>query len=202
MPIIYTIGYVTHNYESFFKVLKKYNINAIADVRTRPYSRFKPEFNSPLLKKEASLHNIHYVNLGEQLGAAPEDESCYIDGQIDFTLLRNKEYFKEGLERLKVGSQKIKIVLMCAEKNPGLCHRGILISRSLKELGFEIRHIAHDDLEGEKLITHQDLEGRLVRQYQLNTTLFDSPEEQLYYAYHKVEKKIAHRNERKEKLKK
>jgi len=48
---IYSIGYATHTIESFINTLKKFNITAIADVRSQPYSKFKPEFNRENLKQ-------------------------------------------------------------------------------------------------------------------------------------------------------
>ena len=48
---IQTIGYASHTIESFVATLEKFNITAIADVRSQPYSKFKPEFNRDNLKK-------------------------------------------------------------------------------------------------------------------------------------------------------
>ena len=49
--IIHTIGYAAHTIESFIAALEKFNITAIADVRSQPYSKFKPEFNRENLIK-------------------------------------------------------------------------------------------------------------------------------------------------------
>ena len=43
--IIYTIGYSAHEIENFVALLKQYRINAVADVRSVPYSRRQPHFN-------------------------------------------------------------------------------------------------------------------------------------------------------------
>ena len=49
--IIHTIGYAAHTVESFIAALEKFNIKAIADVLSQPYSKFKPEFNKESFKK-------------------------------------------------------------------------------------------------------------------------------------------------------
>jgi len=41
---IYTIGYGKRSIEQFIETLKKYQIAFLIDVRSRPYSQFKPEF--------------------------------------------------------------------------------------------------------------------------------------------------------------
>lgn len=36
---VYTLGYSNHSLAAFIALLKRHGINAIADVRSRPYSR-------------------------------------------------------------------------------------------------------------------------------------------------------------------
>jgi uncharacterized protein (DUF488 family) len=45
---------------------------------------------------------------------------------------------------VKTGAERMRIALMCAERDPLQCHRTILVSRYLVEQGVEVRHILAD----------------------------------------------------------
>lgn len=128
---LFTIGYSPHTYDSFLNILRKYQISALVDVRSSPYSQFKPEFNRETLKDLLKKHKIAYVFLGDYCGARVEDPTCYVNGKVDYNLVAKSQKFKEGLERIKKGMDIFRIALMCAEKDPITCHRTILISRNL-----------------------------------------------------------------------
>jgi len=51
MSIIYTIGTSIHTIDDFLMILEKYNINAVADVRSIPYSKHTPQYNRETKKK-------------------------------------------------------------------------------------------------------------------------------------------------------
>jgi uncharacterized protein (DUF488 family) len=48
---VYTIGHSTHSIETFVDLLKSHEVSAVADVRSRPYSRMNPQFNREALKE-------------------------------------------------------------------------------------------------------------------------------------------------------
>lgn len=186
---IYTIGYSSFSIERFIDVLKKYKITALVDVRSHPYSRFKPEFNLDNLKKELLKHNIAYVFLGEECGARVNDPTCYIDGKVNYDLVARTKKFKKGLTRIKKGMKKYTIVLMCAEKDPVVCHRTILISRHLQLLGILIKHILSDGTVEDHTVT----EKRLLKLFKLDSpNLFFSKEQLLNNAYSLQGEKIAY----------
>ncbi|MBU0464488.1 MAG: DUF488 domain-containing protein, partial [Proteobacteria bacterium] len=81
---IYTIGYSTFSIEDFIETIKSYGITAVADVRSSPYSKFKPEFNKKNFQKKLSEHNIVYVFLGPELGARVDMPECYVNNKVDF----------------------------------------------------------------------------------------------------------------------
>jgi uncharacterized protein (DUF488 family) len=74
---IYTIGYSTHSIESFISLLKANQIHVIADVRSQPYSRYKPEFSQKELKNSLQVEGLQYVFLGKELGARKEEPECF-----------------------------------------------------------------------------------------------------------------------------
>lgn len=67
------------------------------------------------------------------------------------------------------GSEKYRIAIMCAEKEPLDCHRTILICHQLKHLGLGIKHILSDGT----LEDHQNAELRLLKLTKCERNLFD-----------------------------
>jgi uncharacterized protein (DUF488 family) len=173
----FTIGHSNHAIETFIELLHQHQVTALADVRSSPYSRRFPQFNQSALKAELKTANIAYVPLGDNLGARPRDRNCYVDGMARYDLIAETEAFKVGLNRLIQGAEKYQISLMCAEQDPIVCHRAILICPHLKKAGLEIHHIhKNGDLE-----TNEDLENRVLKQNNLSKVLADlqSPVKQL-----------------------
>jgi uncharacterized protein (DUF488 family) len=187
--IIHTIGYAAHTVESFITALEKFNITAIADVRSQPYSKFKPEFNKENLKKVLIDKRIEYVFLGDNIGARIKAPECYRNGQVDYELISKHHLFQAGIDRLLKGMEKFSIALMCAEKDPINCHRTILICKHLKRYQIQIYHILDDDT----LENHSETEFRLMKLFHLDQPdLFMKDSERLAEAYSRQEEKIAY----------
>jgi uncharacterized protein (DUF488 family) len=144
MTTIFTVGHSNHSIEKFVGLLTTNGITAIADVRSRPYSRRNPQFNTERLAQELARHGIAYVFLGKELGARSDDPSCYEDGKVQYRRLAATATFKAGIERVLLGAGKYRLALMCAEKEPLDCHRTLLVSRALDQLGASIAHILAD----------------------------------------------------------
>jgi uncharacterized protein (DUF488 family) len=197
---IYTIGHSDHTVERFVTLLKQHLITAVADVRSAPYSRIHPQFNKDDLASSLEKEGIKYVFLGKELGARPDDPSCYENGQVDFGLVAKRKEFKSGLERVLKGGDKYRIALMCAEKEPLDCHRTILVCHNLMKLtGIIIKHV----LANGTLENHLDTEARLIKLTNSEHNLFDqdiSDYERLEQAYKKRSHEIAYKMENKEVL--
>ncbi len=139
---IYTIGYGSRSLDEFIAVLQRYEIRYLADVRSAPYSRFKPEFSKDAL--EAALHTagIRYVYMGDTLGGQPKDPECYTDGKVDYEKVKGKEFYRRGIERIRTAfAQQHRVALMCSEGKPEQCHRSKLIAPSLLAAGIAVEHI-------------------------------------------------------------
>jgi len=187
--IIYTIGYSSFEIDSFIETLKKHKINAVVDVRSSPYSQYKSEFNREHLKESLKKNHISYVFLGEECGARVSDNSCYINGKVDYSLVAKTNLFKTGIQRLLNGAEKYSLALMCAEKDPITCHRTILVCRNILGEGVSIRHI----LENGDIEFHKDSEQRLLKIFKLNhPDLFRSEQQRLDDAYTRQGEKIAY----------
>ena len=48
---VFTIGHSTHSAEAFVALLRQHGIEAVADVRSSPFSRFNPQFNREPLEQ-------------------------------------------------------------------------------------------------------------------------------------------------------
>jgi uncharacterized protein (DUF488 family) len=186
---IFSIGHSNHLIEKFISLLKDFEINMIVDVRSAPFSRMFPQFNQPALKKSLSEAAIGYLFLGDHLGGRSTDPSDYLDGHVVYELLASKKAFKVGLERLKEGSAKYRIALMCSEKEPLDCHRTLLVSEALASSGSQVSHIhANGSVE-----THGDALMRLLALHDLlSPDLFSDDTKRLQDALKLQEKKIAY----------
>ena len=139
---IYTIGYGSRTLEDFVSVLKTHEIGYLIDVRSAPYSRFKPEFSKNALEAHLREHDIRYIYLGDKLGGQPDDPTCYADGKVIYDEVRQRSFFQEGLARVKAAfGRRLRVVLMCSEGKPEQCHRSKLIGQALVEQGIPVTHI-------------------------------------------------------------
>ena len=167
--IVFTIGHSTHPSDRFLELLRQHGVTAVGDVRSTPYSRFNPHFNSGRMKQWLPEAGIAYVFLGKELGARSEDASCYENGKVQYDRLAGTELFRRGLERVREGTKGYTLALMCAEKEPLECHRTILVARHVAGMGFDVQHIHADGT----LESHDAAMTRLVR-------LLDLPDRDMF----------------------
>jgi uncharacterized protein (DUF488 family) len=192
MDSILTIGHSTHEFDLFSELLSAYEVTTIADVRSKPYSRLCSQFNREALKAQLQKKQISYVFLGKELGARPEDPNCYIKGRVRYRKLAETELFKEGLQRVVAGSKSARIALLCAEREPLLCHRGLLIARELETLGVPVSHILADG----RIEPHAQTVVRLLDLWKMyGDDLFRTREETVEDAYARQEQRVAYLDE-------
>ncbi|MDD7234905.1 MAG: DUF488 domain-containing protein [Bacteroidales bacterium] len=139
---IYSIGHGNKHFESFVNELKSFDIQYLIDIRSKPYSKWNPDFSQNPLQMNLKKANIVYVYMGDVLGGLPSDRSCYTDNHVDYDKLSQKQFFKDGLNRIvTANSKKIRVAIMCSEADPAMCHRSKLIGQELFKLGIHINHI-------------------------------------------------------------
>lgn len=156
---LYTIGYGARSIEALIAVLQQYQIQYLVDVRSAPYSRYKPEFSKEALERSLAAAHIRYVYLGDKLGGRPADSDCYIDGKVDYDRVKIKPFFQEGITRLENAfRQQHSLALMCSEGKPEECHRSKLISPVLIERGVVVRHIDETD----QLVSQEEVVNALT----------------------------------------
>lgn len=189
---VFTIGHSTHSVEAFLALLRQHGVEAVADVRSSPFSRFNPQFNRENLQRYLEENGIRYVFLGKELGARTEDRSCYENGRVQYARLARTPLFQVGLDRVRQGSGKYRVALMCAEKEPLECHRTLLVSHALDQQGQAVVHIHADG----NLETHEAAMERLTDVVGIpGEDLFRSREELLAEALARQEERIAYADE-------
>ncbi len=156
-PSIWTIGHSTMPIERFIHLLQSERIALVIDVRTAPYSRFAPQFNTLDLENSLHRHGIAYRFEGERLGGRPSDPACYRSGivpdhaqreeflrLVDYEAVKQKDWFRAGLNEVVAASGACRVALMCSEENPLECHRHRLIASALQERDIDVLHIRKD----------------------------------------------------------
>ena len=157
-PIL-TIGYGNErSSEQFVECLRAHAIRFLVDVRSKPFSKFRPEFSKDGLEAILRRAGLDYVFMGDCLGGLPEDPACFTDGKVDYVKVREREWFGRGLDRLE-GAWRAgrRFALMCAELEPERCHRSKLIGEALALRGIPVEHI---DASG-GLVAHRAVMDRL-----------------------------------------
>jgi len=155
------MGYGGDTLEGLVARLHAAQVTHVADVRSKPYSRFRPEFNGPELQNALKLANIGYVFLGRQLGGRPDDPDCYTtDDRVDYAMVRQKSFFREGLDRVQHGvSRGYRLCLLCSEGRPESCHRTKLIAEALlDEAAMQVIHVEPDGSQS----SHAEVLARLT----------------------------------------
>jgi uncharacterized protein (DUF488 family) len=160
LPPLCTIGYGARTLDQFLAALKANQIEYVIDVRTSPYSKFKPEFSKELLQYHLDRAGIRYLFMGDTLGGQPKDTACHTDGKVDYDKVRAQPFFQTGIERLKKACERqCRVALMCSEGRPEQCHRSKLIGEALAAAGIPIRHIDEDGL----VLTQRQVIDRLTK---------------------------------------
>jgi len=142
---IFTIGHSNHSRESFIALLKQHHIELIIDVRARPASRFARWANKKVFSASLPDDGLDYVYLGNLVGGFPRSElpdrppTC-----SDFDEKQGSPEFREGIKKIEKLACARRAALMCAEEDPGRCHRSLLIAPALVERGWKVMHIRRD----------------------------------------------------------
>jgi uncharacterized protein (DUF488 family) len=153
--LIYTIGHSNYPINVFLKLLTDNQIQNVIDIRSFPNSRWSPQFNRKNLSEVLIGSGILYEYLGDLLGGYPPDPTCYKSPlpsnkrlkdypEVDYAQVARRSWYQQGIQKLvALGADKISVIL-CAEEDPLKCHRHLLITPSLTELGINVVHMRGD----------------------------------------------------------
>ena len=132
MPEIWTVGYGGLGKDLFLASLRRAGIEAVADVRSAPFSRAFPWVCKEQLKQLLKDSGIAYVWLPE-LGGKVEVSS--------YEEVWESEAFLKGIGRLEAGAGKMRVAMLCAEMDPMECHRGLMVGEFLFRRGWRVVHL-------------------------------------------------------------
>ena len=167
---LYTIGHSNHPIEQFLDLLRGSGIELVADVRSRPYSRFVPHFGKERLERILAEEGIGHLFLGLELGGKPTSSNPARFAPDYQARIRDPGLGK-GIERLLEGAAARRTALLCRERDPLDCHRLHLVCRYVRGMIGPIRHILPDGSIEEQPTTERRL---LERLHGRQPTLFDA----------------------------
>ena len=97
---LFSIGHSNIAAAQFTAMLRAAGVDAIADVRSLPVSRFCPWFSQKNLVPLLAGENVGYLFFGETLGGRPRDPALYCDGIADYEAMAKAPSFKAGIDRV------------------------------------------------------------------------------------------------------
>jgi uncharacterized protein (DUF488 family) len=158
-PRLFSIGHSNHDLADLIGLLRGAGIAAVADVRSRPFSRRLPQFNRPDLERALRAQRMSYLFLGDRLGGRPADPGLYdAGGRVDYEKVRATDAFRAGLDSLLRAAGRCAVAMLCSEADPLDCHRGLMITPALLELGVAPLHLRRDGTAE----TTAEMEARLL----------------------------------------
>ena len=127
---IFTIGTDHRTHYDFARLLLKYGVEVLFDVRRTPESR-EEHFRRDGLQALAAGQGMDYVYLGNELGG-PRAE----DGQR----WTDNDEFRRGVDIIRGKAARRVCCILCAERTPEDCHR-LVIGQHLAKQGIDVVHI-------------------------------------------------------------
>lgn len=126
---IWTIGTSKRSIEEFLRLLEAYQIEAIADVRRFPKSKFK-HFKQENLEASLNRSGMEYHHVTELGGYRKGGYKKYME----------TEDFEKGLLFVENLASSKRVAIMCAELLFFKCHRRF-IADALKLRGHTVIHV-------------------------------------------------------------
>ena len=128
-PTLYSIGHSNVATERLLALLRQHGIATVCDVRSKPYSRYNPQFNREAVAESLVRAGLAYHYFGDTLGGLADQPA---------------PAFERGIAQLIALGAQAATAFMCAEASYHGCHRQRLITPALIERGVEVWHIMAD----------------------------------------------------------
>jgi uncharacterized protein (DUF488 family) len=154
---IWTIGHSTHPLEVFVEMLRSFEIDVVADIRSFPGSRRYPHFNKENLGVSLPQHGfeyVHLIELGGRRKVRPDSVNAgwrhpAFRGYADYMETPD---FTAAVEKLTAIAQKKRVAYMCSEAVWWRCHRR-MVSDYLKLHHWKVLHIMGEGKSQEHPLT-------------------------------------------------
>lgn len=125
MTVIAGVGHSNKTIEAFIALIKNAGVETLVDVRSRPRSRFSPQFNKDRMSAELEAAGVKYEWRGNNLGG--------LDGNVNY-----QETIEELAGRAEAGEH---IAVCCSEMHTKDCHRTSMLMPSFHEQGVDFMQI-------------------------------------------------------------
>jgi uncharacterized protein (DUF488 family) len=164
---IFTVGHSTRTLEEFLRILRKYAIARVVDVRTVPRSARNPQFNRETLPGALAGEGVAYLHLPELGGfrhARPDSintgwRNASFRGFADYM---QTDAFRDGIEKLIALARVERCAILCAEAVPWRCHRA-LVGDALAARGMTVEDILDaDHSQPHRMTPFARVEGTIV----------------------------------------
>lgn len=141
-----TVGHSTRDFDEVLDMLRRNEVDALADVRSFPSSRKFPQWNRSAII-DALPGDIEYRWISE-LGGRRHTPAGEASANAGWRVKAFRDYadhmagaeFRRGLDELLELAQRSRPAIMCSEAVPWRCHRR-LITDALIVAGVEVAHI-------------------------------------------------------------
>jgi uncharacterized protein (DUF488 family) len=145
---ILTLGYEKRDLPEFIRLLRQTRVDVVLDVRETAWSH-KPGFSKGRFSTALAEAGIEYVharfagNPKTLRQAAKSHADCliafndYLDRDVSVELAFDR-LIRDCLLK------ELRVCLVCFERHPGDCHRGVLAGRWAARHGGKVEHVAPD----------------------------------------------------------
>jgi uncharacterized protein (DUF488 family) len=151
-PDLFTLGYEKRTLEEFLALLQEARIDVVVDVRDTPWSH-KPGFSKRPLSERVTRAGMSYVHAGfagnpKSLRSAAKDNDEALRLYAEHLGLHPE--ILDQLDALlgPLRSQGKRACMICFERHPRDCHRGILAEAWARPRGIGLRHLATESAAG------------------------------------------------------
>ncbi len=145
MTLVHTIGHSTRTLDELVMLLRRHEVNHLADIRAHPGSRRYPHFSRDALALSLPTFGIgysHHPDLGGRRRGLPDSpngawRNASFRAYADYL---GTDEFTTALDALLEFAREKSVAIMCAEAVPWRCHRW-LVSDALVARGVDVHHI-------------------------------------------------------------
>lgn len=147
--MILTIGHSAHPAAVFTELLSNAAVELLVDIRRYPVSRRHPQFRRDEMERWLPPRGIGYRFAGEQLGGQRPAASPQLHPALDHGLSGYAQHmatyaFRLALREVVALAAERTVALMCAEEDPGRCHRWLLSDALVLLDDTPVEHVRRD----------------------------------------------------------
>ncbi len=165
---LYTIGHGTAAIDEFVGWLKKFEIEALVDVRRFAGSRRNPQYGSEALAeslREAGIAYRNDVELGGRRKPAADSDNTGLrnDAFRAYADYMETPEFHIAFERLLEEASHCKTIIMCSETVWWRCHRRLISDAVILLAGGAVDHVIGGTAKPHVLTEGVEREGDRLR---------------------------------------